>query len=74
MAFLLAIVFAFASNSKTPSEDDALLSGYIFKNGKCENVTVCSDIPGPLCMSNGVVARTKINETQCGSQLYHWSN
>ncbi|MDC8000108.1 DUF6520 family protein [Aequorivita todarodis] len=73
MAFLLAIVFAFATNSKPASEDVALVDGYIFQNGKCEFVTKCSTIPGPSCMV-GATLRTKINETQCGSELYHWSN
>lgn len=75
--FMLAIVFAFASNSTTKTEDTslALVPGYIFQNGKCEQVTTCSDKEGPLCMVGSTVARNKINETQCGlQQLYHWSN
>lgn len=75
--FMLAIVFAFASNSTTKAEDTslALIPGYIFQNGKCEQVATCSDKEGPLCMVGSTVARNKISETQCGlQQLYHWSN
>lgn len=74
MAFMLAIVFAFATNSKPVSEDMALVDGYIFQNGKCEFVRQCSNIPGPRCVVEGMTLRTKINETQCGSELYHWNN
>lgn len=34
MAFLLAIVFAFASNGKVEKKND-LLTGYIFSNNNC---------------------------------------
>lgn len=74
--FMLAIVFAFASNSTTKAEDTslALEPGYIFQNGKCEQVTTCNQISGNLCMYGGTIVRAKINETQCGVQLYHWDD
>ena len=75
--FMLAIVFAFATNSTTKAEDASLASvpGYIFQNGKCERVTTCSTEEGPLCMYGTTIAHNKINETQCGlQQLYQWSN
>ena len=77
MVFMMAIAFAFASTSTTKAEDTslALIPGYIFQNGKCEQVTVCSDVTGPLCMVGTIVARNRINDTQCGLvQLYHWGN
>jgi len=49
MAFLLAIVFAFATN-EPPQTDDGLVTGYIFSKGDC-NVTPhdCGNIFGPIC-------------------------
>ena len=76
MVFMMAIAFAFASTSTTKTEDTstALVPGYIFQNGKCEQVTTCSDVVGPLCMFGGIQARNKISDTQCGLQnLYHWN-
>ena len=75
MAFLLAVVFAFAF-TPSPELETALspVNGYIFQNGKCEIVKRCSTQPGPLCMHNGQVLRTQINQTQCGSQLFEWVN
>lgn len=74
MAFLLAIVFAFASNSKSAADDLAAINGYILQNGICEEVTTCNNLGGVPCMFNGVVVRAKINQTHCGLQLYNWSN
>ena len=74
MAFLLAIVFAFATNSKPVPEDIALVNGYIMQNGKCTLVRTCSTNPGPKCFVGGTILRTKINETQCGAELFHWTN
>lgn len=74
MAFLLAIVFAFATNSKPVPEDMALVNGYIMQNGQCKFVRQCSTIRGPLCVVGGVTLKTRINETHCGSDLFHWNN
>lgn len=74
MAFLLAIVFAFATTPETVVEESTLVPGYILQNGKCIPVTTCSTTPGPVCMYSGVIARTKVNNNECGSFLYHWSN
>ncbi len=74
LAFMLAIVFAFASTPETAVGESSLVPGYIQQSGKCVEVTVCSTKEGPLCMYNGLVARTKINNDQCGSFLYHWAN
>ena len=75
MAFGFAIAGAFASvpTANAGEGSFALVDGYIFQNAKCEKVTTCSDIPGPPCMYNGQVAKTRINETQCGLSLYHWN-
>jgi len=75
MAFLLAVVFAFAFTPSSEMETALFpVDGYIFQKGKCEVVKTCSLTPGPLCMHNGQVLRTRINETQCGSQLFEWVN
>ncbi|RYZ53276.1 MAG: hypothetical protein EOP49_07630 [Sphingobacteriales bacterium] len=75
MAFGFAIAGAFASVS-TPNAGEsafATVDGYIFQNAKCEKVTICSDFGGAPCMHNGQVAKTRINETQCGLSLYQWN-
>lgn len=77
MVFMMAIAFAFASSPITKADEDtslALVPGYIMQSGRCVEVTTCSDKPGPLCVHNGLVASTKINETQCGFNLFHWAN
>lgn len=75
VAFMLAVVFAFAFTPSSEIESSSIfVDGYIFQNGKCEIVKRCSVTGGPLCMHNGQVLRTQINQTQCGSQLYEWVN
>lgn len=74
MVFSLAIVFAYATSPEPVAEDLALVPGYIMQNGKCESVRTCSTIPGPKCEVNGRILGAKINETQCGSELFHWNN
>lgn len=70
MVFMMAIAFAFASVSTTKVEDvpSTTVPGYIFQNGKCEQVTTCSTTGGPLCTFGGIQARNRISETQCGLQ------
>ncbi|PKO99283.1 MAG: hypothetical protein CVU03_02450 [Bacteroidetes bacterium HGW-Bacteroidetes-2] len=74
MAFLLAIVFAFATSPEAVVEESASFTGYILQNGKCVEVRTCNNAGGPLCMYNGAPVRTKISDTQCGSFLTHWVN
>jgi len=45
MAFLLAIVFAFATNG-TPQTDNGLVTGYIFQKGNCNVTSHDCDISG----------------------------
>lgn len=72
MVFMLAIVFAFASTSTIKAEDSALalVPGYIMQNGICQQVTICENSGGAPCLFSGTIVRTRINETQCGSQLF----
>ncbi|MEX0995896.1 MAG: DUF6520 family protein [Flavobacteriaceae bacterium] len=74
MAFLLAIVFAFATSPEKAVEESASFPGYILQKDKCVQVRTCNNDGGPLCMYNGVAVRTKISDTQCGSFLTHWGN
>lgn len=71
MAFLLAIVFAFAAESKSLIEDDVLITGYIQNTSTCDPVTVdCTTVIGPLCsFGNKQVFRIK-NGTECHTSLY----
>lgn len=72
MAFMLAIVFAFAAESKSSIEDDVLITGYIQNTTTCDPVPVdCTTvIGGPLCsFGKKQVFRIK-NGTQCHTSLY----
>lgn len=49
MAFLLAVVFAFATENHVP-KDDALVQGYIFWNNDCTTTSkVCNEQGSILC-------------------------
>ena len=49
MAFLLAIVFAFASNGK-PESESTLVAGYILSNEHCvQTPNSCTVMDGNIC-------------------------
>jgi hypothetical protein len=77
MAFMLAIVFAFASE-KTKVKNESLVTGYIFKDGMCQSVPQdCNNIQGDLCeyfdVSTGLNFQIYeiIDGTTCYEELYH---
>lgn len=72
MAFLLAIVFAFATEKSTPVEDNALVSGYIFNNGGCEPAPKdCSPITGTVCR---YLSKPVHKDFPCGTDmLFEWT-
>ncbi|MGB3343642.1 MAG: DUF6520 family protein [Aequorivita sp.] len=70
MAFLLAIVFVFATEKRTSVEEDSLITGYI---GTVENCNVaaknCSSINGPVCKYLGQTVHRYGN---CSDLLFEW--
>ncbi len=68
-AFLLAVVFAFATTeTKTSSLSELQPSVYI--NNECVDVRVdCGFYNGPICTSGGMTVHAKVSDTQCGSLL-----
>lgn len=73
LVFMLAIVFAFATENKPADQDEALITGYIFQNGLCvpapKNCDQASIMP---CIYNGVqVFAERENSTSCSVPLTH---
>lgn len=75
MVFLLAIVFAFATEKTTAENESLLISGYIYKDGKCENATRdCSNDGAFHCTEGGLqVYMNQLSDTVCSVELFHWS-
>lgn len=71
MAFLLAIVFAFATESKVP-KDDGLVQGYIWSNDDCFSTPkVCNNVEDAVCKIDGnIVYRFDLGKT-CSSAMTH---
>lgn len=72
MAFLLAIVFAFATTEK-PGTDNDLVTGYIFSKGDC-NTTIhdCTVDGTEICtIGTKTVYRTKAGSV-CLNPLMRW--
>ncbi|MGO3183813.1 MAG: DUF6520 family protein [Aequorivita sp.] len=69
MAFLLAIVFAFATEKSSPIEEDTLITGYI--QGTCQPVSVNCDISGSVVCQYGNKNVTRFkNGSNCHTFLY----
>lgn len=76
MAFMLAIVFAFATEKPAIESESLVISGYIFKDGVCQEATRdCNNMPGPLCEENGFTVHLQPNSngTFCSVPLTHWA-
>lgn len=70
MAFLLAIVFAFATEKSTPIEENALVTGYIMTSAGCASAPKdCSENGVPVCKFNG---RSIYKTPDCHDFLYEW--
>lgn len=72
MAFLLAIVFAFATEKNALTEDNSLVTGYIFNNGNCEvALKNCSSITGTVCR---YLNKPVHKDFPCGTDmLFEWT-
>ncbi len=70
MAFLLAIVFAFATEKSLPEEENALITGYIGTPATCHDQVVnCTTVNGPVCKYLG---QTVYRDSSCSSLLFQW--
>lgn len=71
MAFLMAIVFAFATENKTSDHDAALITGYILQNDACVPVPKdCNNIDIIPCEYLGSPVYA-MGETTCNVRLFH---
>lgn len=72
MAFLLAIVFAFATGNDKPVKEDTLIDGYIGMVGNCSKVQVnCTTTDGPVCKYTS--GQTVHRDLGCSTFLYEWT-
>lgn len=71
MAFLLAIVFAFATENNIP-KDDALVQGYIFWNNDCITTTkVCNNQGAIPCQVGGNQVYSLDLGKSCANAMTH---
>lgn len=79
-AFMLAIVFAFATQNRTSLQEEAYLSGFVYDDAKTECVTANKDcaIDGttPCQQSDGehIYRFSNPAGTMCFTALYEWPN
>jgi len=73
MAFMMAIVFAFASDQISSNEEDTLVTGYIYQNGQCiEAKKDCNQLFGPACIYLGKqVFLNRVSDTSCSVPMTH---
>jgi hypothetical protein len=69
-AFMLAVVFAFASSGNEVASEQALVPGYIYMDNECKLVTHCNEGTFEVCTFNGSPVYEYINKTTCGNVLY----
>lgn len=68
MAFLLAIVFAFANNEK-PEPVDTLVNGYLISTGCNTTPHTCIEQGTVICKVNGET----VFKAGCGTALMRWN-
>lgn len=74
MAFMFAIVAAFASHS-TEDSSLALVDGYIYQNNICQPEVKCQTTGSIVCTHNGMQVFGKSGTNQCFRTLYlPWQN
>ncbi len=76
MVFMLAIVFAFATEKTTTNDESLLVTGYIMQDGFCViSTTECSiDAAYPCNDSFGRrVHLQKLGDTVCSQPLFDWT-
>lgn len=75
MAFLLAIVFAFATEHQAAMDDDSLVLGFVYNDDESDCVVTTKDCTIsfglPCTIGTKDIYRVK-NGTQCLMPLYEW--
>ncbi len=73
MAFMMAIVFAFASEKPTTKDKFLPVPGYIFKDGVCQTSRSCDNTGGPACQEDGLTVHlVNNNGTFCSIPMTQW--
>lgn len=73
VAFLLAIVFAFANEPKPEIADNAIITGYVQTSTDCLPVPKnCAPAGLIVCTFNGLTIHAEKNGTRCRNALYEW--
>lgn len=75
MVFLLAIVFAFATEKTTTENESVLITGYIMQDGFCVASTKdCTNSGSFPCTDGGQrVHLLKLSDTVCSQPLWNWT-
>lgn len=75
MVFMLAIVFAFATEKSTTENESLLISGYIMQDGFCvPSLKDCNNVSNVPCTDDDFsqqVYRLRLGETVCSQKLFH---
>ena len=74
LVFMVAIVFAFASE-KTTDKNESLITGYIYKDGMCQQASKdCNNLSGNMCVTDEFEQVYRFSNpagTMCSEPLYH---
>lgn len=73
MVFMLAIVFAFATEKTTAKNESLAVQGYIEKDDTCQLSILCDNTGGPVCQTlDGFIVHRINNGTFCSEQMTQW--
>jgi len=73
MVFMLAIVFAFATEKTTKQNESLAFQGYIEKDGRCQISRFCDNTGGPACKTlDGYTVHLISNGTFCSVPMTQW--
>ena len=75
LVFLVAIVFAYASEKSVQTQDSYLVQGFIFQDNACRDATKeCENTGGPLCMQGSLVVHESktLDNTVCLIPMTNW--
>lgn len=72
MVFMLAIVFAFATEKTTAKSESLAIQGYVFKDGTCQISRFCDNTGGPVCRDADGLAVHLQQTATCSVQMTQW--
>lgn len=76
MVFMLAIVFAFATEKTNTENESVLITGYVMQGTSCVTSTKdCNNIGAIPCKDDAGrdVYLIRLSNTFCSDQLFHWA-